>query len=74
MKLFICFAAFGFAFGKPLAFEITNERKFFLDENSKERLTDFDTEFEKTDLNYEFSNDRGCLRFHFDLIVLGVGA
>ena len=48
MKLFICFAAFGCALGKPLEFEIANEPKFFLDENPEERLTDFDTEFEKT--------------------------
>ena len=46
MKLSICFAIFGIAFGKPLEFE--NGRKIFLDENSEEGMTDFETEFENT--------------------------
>ena len=46
MKLSICFAIFGIAFGKPLEFE--KGRKIFLDKNSEEGMTDFETEFENT--------------------------
>ena len=46
MKLPICFAIFGIAFGKPLEFE--KGRKIFLDKNSEEGMTDFETEFENT--------------------------
>ena len=46
MKLFICFAAFDIAFGKPLEFEISNKQQISVNENAEEIFTDF--EFEKT--------------------------